>query len=166
MAPQTQQMPSLMETVESPDPSGSGGDGDGKGPKRSFRESLSNAFGGSLGKVLLGLIVVGGIGFAIFRGAEFSQQSAPNYPVFRMMSPETGELRWVEWRPNKPTPEGFHPVEYCFENACGPAGGTPVILNSYLDIEGQTYCPVCGAEVYGHNGRPEEYIGVTPKDQR
>ncbi|MFQ5489770.1 MAG: hypothetical protein ACE5GE_03515 [Phycisphaerae bacterium] len=70
-------------------------------------------------------------------------------PGFPLKNPDTGE-------------ETLWPAEMCFWNECGPAGGTPVLLNTYrLRTEGKdpnkakpTECPKCGHITTGHNPRP------------
>ncbi len=116
---------------------------------------------GKSGAVILFLVVVG---FAGWRAMGFFGGESNDWQRYRYMNPDTGELTWVYVGGNAPA--GFHPVEYCFQNQCGPAGGTPVVLNVYMGKHERTLCPKCGARVVGHNPRPDEYASAIPIDQQ
>lgn len=117
------------------------------------------------GMVILFVVSAALIYFAYMRVRSMIGVDANDWQRIRMMNPATGELRWHKIAGGKP-PSGFYPVEYCFEGVCGPAGGTPVVLNGQLGKQGPTSCPKCNAPVTGHNSRPDEFLGVTPADQR
>ncbi|MFG0258150.1 MAG: DUF1206 domain-containing protein [Phycisphaerales bacterium JB043] len=115
------------------------------------------------GRVGFGIVVVGLIGFAIFRLIGVANSNAPIYLDVRYMNPDTQEMAWG--KVGQRMPAGFHPVEYCFQNTCGPEGGTPVVLNAYLgNPNTPTTCPKCGAPVVSHNPRPDEYLTAIPAD--
>lgn len=114
------------------------------------------------GKIVFALVVVVVIGFGIFRLIGLANSNAPVYLDVRYMNPTTHAMKWG--KVGQKMPDGFYPVEYCFENTCGPEGGTPVVLNLYLGDNSPTFCPKCGAEVSSHNPRPEEYNSTTPAD--
>jgi len=134
------------------DSRGSGGGGGG------VRDALNT----TTAKVfaIVALVAVGA--FFVQRFLGVVESNSLIRPQARYMHAETGQMRW--YRVGQDAAEGYHPVEYCFNNTCGPDGGTPVILNAYLGEEGPTTCPKCGARVVGHNPRPEEYVGVKPAD--
>ncbi|HUU84810.1 MAG TPA: hypothetical protein VM243_15015 [Phycisphaerae bacterium] len=80
-----------------------------------------------------------------------------------LMCSETGELFDVELGedtapfPHKNPKTGkmtLYPTEVCWRGECLKRGGTRVILNSWLGIEGPTRCPVCGSGVRAHNPGP------------
>ena len=50
----------------------------------------------------------------------------------------------------------LYPTEVCWRGECGQRGGTHVILNTWLDVEGPTRCPVCGSTVRVHNPGPRQ----------
>lgn len=146
--------------IESEADSSSGGSGGGSGGPGSWERLKSSP----VGKVLLGLFVLAAIGLFAFQFVDFYEDTRADFPQVRIMNPETGELRWFRTDHNKPLPDNFYYVEYCFDNECGPKGGTPVVLNGYLGIDDPTKCPECGSTVVGHNPRPPEYEGVEPAD--
>lgn len=162
-------MKSLLDLEEG----GSAPESSGGGAKQSrskdgagWRERLDKAMSSGAGRAALVVILLAGIGFGGWSVMGFVEEGRPDLPKKRLMNPETGELRWYYAAPGKPLPEGFLPVEYCFQNQCGPAGGTPVVLNSYRGTDGLTTCPECGARVTVHNAIPPEYKDVTPADQQ
>jgi hypothetical protein len=59
-----------------------------------------------------------------------------------------------------------YPAEYCYWNADGTTKTTPtpVLLNSYLNKPGPTFCPDCGRLVVFHNPSPTP--GMTPPPTR
>lgn len=130
----------------------------------SIRERLSAMFASGGAKVGLVVVCVAVIGFGAWRALQEASGPPPQWPKVRVMNPETGEKRWFYTAPGAQLPAGFHPVEYCFQNACGPAGGTPVVLNLYLGKEEPTSCPKCGATVVGLNPRPPEHLEDLPAD--
>lgn len=123
---------------------------------------LRAALNSSGAKVVVSVAVVVILAFAGMRILGVARSNALIRGDIRYMHAESGELRW--YKVGQPPAEGFHPVEYCFQNTCGPDGGTPVILNGYLGVSGPTQCPKCGARVVGHNPRPEGYEEARPKD--
>lgn len=126
-----------------------------------IQEFLQSPVGKGIGIAVLVIIAA----FVLLRLKSFMNAGDLIRNDARVMNPETRQMRWVAI--GKQPPEGFYPVEYCFENECGPAGGTPVVLNGNLGRPNEpTVCPVCGAPVVAHNPRPEEYAETVPKDQR
>ena len=82
-----------------------------------------------------------------------------------LMCSETGKLFDVELTPDlAPYPHEnpktgrmtLYPTEVCWRGECAKRGGTRVILNTWLDIEGPTRCPVCNSIVRAHNPGPEK----------
>ena len=129
--------------------------------REKIQEFLQSPVGKGIGIALLVVITA----FLLLRVNSFMKSGDVIRNEVRVMNPDTRQLRWIAVGKNPP--DGFHYVEYCFNNECGPAGGTPVVLNGLLgrpDVP--TVCPVCGDRVVAHNPRPEEFEGVTPKDQR
>jgi len=123
------------------------------------------------GRIIGGALAAAAIGAALFQFVGVMQADDAQWPRVRVMDPETGHLRWQRvgtgefpYRNPKTGERSMYPVEYCFENQCGPDGGTPVVLNDYLDKEGPTICPTCGAEVVAHNPRPKGYERAIPAD--
>ncbi len=130
-----------------------------KGSKRPFKET-------PLAQGLVVLFFLVAVGFGVWGALRGLGGTGDVYPRIRIMNSNTGELAWHRLdQQNTLLPEGFHLVEYCFEKQCGPDGGTPVVLNTYLHIPEMTYCPKCGSEVYSHNPRPPQYEATKPKDQ-
>jgi hypothetical protein len=76
---------------------------------------------------------------------------APGMGAFPMKNPDTG--RSTLW-----------PAEFCFSKPCAARGGTPVLLNDYLDRPGPTHCPRCGARVVMFNGPPPEVYFPTTQE--
>ena len=77
-----------------------------------------------------------------------------------LMCSETGKLFEVELTldtppyPHENPKTGrmtLYPTEVCWRGECAERGGTRVILNTWLDIEGPTRCPVCNSIVRAHN---------------
>jgi len=159
MANQLKMRPLVEMEAEGPRGSSNGQSGGSGGPGLWGRLKSS-----PVGKVLLGVFVAAAIGLFAIQFIDFYEEGQANHPLIRIMNPETGELRWFQTDYSKPLPEGFYFVEYCFNRSCGPAGGTPVVLNEARGMEGPTQCPACGSTVVGHNPRPEEYQGVDPAD--
>ena len=82
-----------------------------------------------------------------------------------LMCAETGRLFEVELKEDMPpfpheNPKTggmtLYPTEVCWRGECGQRGGTHVILNTWLDVEGPTRCPVCGSTVRVHNPGPRQ----------
>lgn len=117
------------------------------------------------GKITVAIGVLLVAVFVTWRTLSFAGVGEGSWQQIRLMNPQTGEMRWLRVGA-KTMPDGFYPVEYCFDNECGPAGGTPVVLNVYLGSKEPTHCPKCGALVEAHNRRPPEYANTIPKDQR
>ena len=69
---------------------------------------------------------------------------------FPMVHPRTGERT-------------LYPTEVCYANDCAAKGGTCVILNTYLDKQGPTRCPACGAKVRFHNPGPGQSARSEPE---
>jgi hypothetical protein len=113
-------------------------------------------------KTVAGIVVLLVVIFAGVRIFGVVQSNAPVRAGIPYVHVDTGETRF--FKVGQRAPDGFYPAEYCFQNTCGPDGGTAVILNAYLDKEGPTYCPKCGAEVVAHNPRPEGYEDAIPAD--
>lgn len=134
-----------------------------KAPAESRWRQWLNSNGGRAA-IGLGFVLI--IAFAVWRTWSAARDAQPQWPRVRLMNAETGELRWFRTGEGKKLPVGYHPIEYCFQNECGPAGGTPVVLNVYLGKKDPTHCPKCGALVVGHNPRPPEYVGVLPAAER
>lgn len=132
----------------------------------SLRERLAEFASSGAGKMGLAAACLLLIAFGVWRLMSEAGNPPLDVPRVRIMNAETGEMGWYKTNPRKPPPmpAGFHPVEYCFHNACGPAGGTPVILNSYVRKAGDTKCPKCGELVVGHNPRPAGYEATMPAD--
>lgn len=140
------------ETASAGSPRSSRGGGGG------FRAALQSTGAKTVAGIVVLLIVI----FAGVRIMGVVRSSAPQRAGVAYVHVDTGETRF--YPVGEKPPEGFHPAEYCFQNTCGPDGGTAVILNAYLGKEGPTYCPKCGAEVVAHNPRPEGYETAIPAD--
>jgi hypothetical protein len=123
-----------------------------------IREALSSG----AGKTVVGIVVVILLAFAAVRIMGVVKSGAPLRAGVPYVHVETGQTRF--YKVGVQPAEGYYPAEYCFQNTCGPDGGTPVILNAYLDKPGPTTCPKCGAPVVAHNPRPEGYETARPKD--
>lgn len=157
-------MPSLLDEHTAAD--------NGADTKKKSSSGLSGFFASPAGRVALGAFFVLAIGFGMFRMLGAVGGEAVVWPEVRIMDPETGDLRWITAKPGEFMPylnpktgeRSMYPVEYCFENECGPAGGTPVVLNIVRGLDGETKCPRCGARVVSHNPRPEEYMTAIPAD--
>ncbi len=152
--------------------SGPGGKNSGKGGpglRDRLADALSHGVTRYIALLVMAVVIVGG-GWRFWKAVGPEPQE---YPRIRVKDSQNGSMHWVQLRPDKRMPyrnprtgeNTLYPVEYCFDNTCGPAGGTAVILNVYLGSEEATTCPECGASVTGHNPRPEEFVGVTPADQ-
>jgi len=132
----------------------------------------NRASGAGLGKILKSpaarvvviIVCIGAVVFGVTRLIGGVAGPSESWPRVRIMHAETGQLRWLQTGPSATMPEGYYPIEYCFENQCGPDGGTPVILNSRLGNQDPTTCPKCGARVSPHNPRPEGYESTIPAD--
>ncbi len=140
--------------------------------KKESSGGLSGFLASTTGRVLLGAFFVLAIGFGVFRMLGAVGGDSVVWPEVRIMDPETGDLRWIKAKPGEFMPflnpktgeRSMYPAEYCFYNECGPAGGTPVVLNIVRGIEGETDCPRCGEGVVSHNPRPEGYMTAIPSD--
>ena len=80
----------------------------------------------------------------------------------QVMDAETGKLFSEEMRPGlgpyphvnpKTGKKTLYPIEWCYNGPCGKKGGTPVILDPWLERAEPTYCPECGHVVRFHNPR-------------
>lgn len=165
-------MPSLLTDERADQETASSRKRGGRGRIATARDSL-NRLARSKAGVSAGLVLcVAVVAFALARVGGVVADDQPQWPRIRVMDKQTGDLRWKRVAPQAEFPyrnpktgeRSMYPVEYCFYNECGPAGGTPVILNDYLGKEGPTTCPRCGEEVHAHNPRPSEYVGVKPDD--
>ena len=144
----------------------------GAAPKEEggWRDTVNTALSGVAGKVLLALVAVGILVFLVMRFQAAvgppEETVAPN--SVRVLNPLTGDLRWYEIRIGGTLDAGYYTVEYCWNDHGGD--GVPVILNAHLYPVGDprrdepSMCPCCGARVVGHNPKPEEYLGQTPRD--
>ena len=159
-------MPSLIdETDEAPS-------GASRGGGASLSERVRHFFATPAGKATLGALVLGALAFGGYRFFGAVGSGGAEWPRIRVMDPETRDLRWQEVKPGERMPyvnpktgeRTMYVVEYCFDNACGPNGGTPVVLNNYLNIDEPTTCPECSAEVRPHNPRPQQYANAQPAD--
>ncbi len=157
-------MPSLLDE-ETAGPTGAQ-------PKKESSGGRSGFLASPTGRVVLGAFFVLAIGFGVFRILGAVGGDAAEWPEVRIMDPETGDLCWITAKPGEYMPflnpktgeRSMYPAEYCFNNECGPAGGTPVVLNIVRGIEGETRCPRCGDPVKSHNPRPDEYMTAIPAD--
>lgn len=135
-------------------------------------ERIRNAALTPAGRAVLVVVVLGALAFGGYRMYSAIGSGGAAWPRIRVMDPATGDMRWQEVRPGESMPyvnprtgeRSMYIVEYCFDNECGPAGGTPVVLNNFLGVDGPMVCPRCGATVTPHNPRPAEYAGVQPSD--
>ncbi|TVQ31573.1 MAG: DUF1206 domain-containing protein [Phycisphaeraceae bacterium] len=134
--------------------------------KRSSGAGLGKILKSPAARVVVIIVCIAAVGFGLTQLIGGVAGPSNNWPRVRIMHVDTGQLRWLQTGPNATMPDGYHPVEYCFQNQCGPEGGTPVILNEYIGKPEQTNCSKCGARVVGHNPRPKEYEGVIPTDWR
>ena len=120
-------------------------------------------------------IMIGAVILLVAVCGYYAWSSVGNDPVVRsanarvLMCAETGELFSIELTPDLPPyphenpktqRKTVYPTEVCYWNECGSKGGTRVILNSWLDKEGPTYCPVCGHVVRPHNRAPPDWQGT------
>lgn len=163
-------LPSLLESDET-----SGGAKPSRGEEKvgaSLSERLRHAASTPAGRIVFALIVLAALAFGGYRILSAVGSGGADWPRIRVMDPETGDLRWQAVRPGETMPylnprtgeRSMYIVEYCFDNTCGPTGGTPVVLNNYLGIDAPTKCPSCGATVTPHNPRPEAYAATPPAD--
>lgn len=117
------------------------------------------------GKLLMGLVIVGGlvaIGTSVagFFGSETPDEA--RYTIF--VCAETGKSFRHLNREGEVAPilspyskkNTAYIAELCFWNADGTAKKEPtaVLLNRSVGKEGPTFCPECGRLVVGHNPRP------------
>lgn len=133
-----------------------------KRQRRGVMETIRGFLDSGGGKALVGVLFVAIILFVGVRFFNVAKSRAPIYNDVRYMHIDTQEMRW--YKIGQRPPEGFYPVEYCFNNQCGPDGGTPVILNAYVGRPGPTKCPKCDAPVTAHNPRPDGYETTIPAD--
>jgi|GEM_PF-2633823 len=136
-----------------------------------FRDKLNELASGPAGMILLVVIVLA-IGWFVFSRLQTATGPAPGTvmdPRVRIMNPLTGDMDWYVVRLGSKMPEGFHPVEYCWEDHPDDLA-VPVVLNTRLfppddpRRDEPTICP-CGDDVVvPRNPKPEEFLGLQPKD--
>ncbi len=163
-------LPSLMD--DKAPQSGANSNTKDANSKPPVLERLRHAVATPTGRAVFGIVILAALAFGGYRIFGAVNSGGADWPRIRVMDPETRDLRWQDVRPGATMPyvnprtgeRSMYVVEYCFANECGPAGGTPAVLNNYLDKEGPTICTKCGATVTAHNPRPAEYASVQPAD--
>ena len=160
-------MRSITDGLEERPKGAPGGASGGPG----LRDKLNGIASGPLGKAVLVIVALAMVGLLLSR---FQSAVGPDTATVlearsRLMDPLTGKLRWHTVTLGSRAPEGFYPVEYCWNNHPEDLA-VPVVLNRSLFPPGDprrdeaTLCPCCAAAVVGRNPKPEEFLGMTPKD--
>ncbi|HRX87350.1 MAG TPA: hypothetical protein P5572_20175 [Phycisphaerae bacterium] len=123
-------------------------------------------------KLLLGGLAIVLLGYVAYKvsGVIGEPEYVAKANSRTLMDIDTGKLYHFEltedWGPyphkNPDTgKDTLYPIEWCYNNECGKAGGTPVILNVWRGKPNEpTYCPKCGALVRFHNPRPSNAGGA------
>lgn len=114
-------------------------------------------------KIIIFVVCVLVLGFGAYMVKGFFSSSGELQSGLLIADPETGDKAYIKVDRETPAPPyknkktgkmSMYPAEMCYWNECGERGGTPVVLNEYLDKKGPTKCPVCGHRVVLHNPRP------------